>query len=208
MTRIIDLTGKRFGRLTVLGIDEKNEKKWIQWLCKCDCGNIKSIHGQSLRRGLTKSCGCYNLEALSKNKSKHKMTNSRLYKIWIDVHTRVFNTKHRSYKWYGAKGVTIYDEWKNSFESFYEWSMNNGYEEHLTLDRIDSNGNYEPSNCRWVTMKKQQNNRSSNRLITYQGETHTSAEWADILGMNYHTLQTRLTRGWSEEKALSTPVKK
>ena len=110
------------------------------------------------------------------------------------------------YKHYGARGIVVCDEWKNNFEPFYDWAMTNGYEENLTIDRIDTNGNYEPSNCRWATMKEQSNNRRNNRTLTYNGQCKNVTQWAEEKGINPRTLSTRLGRGWSIERALETPT--
>ena len=116
-------------------------------------------------------------------------------------------TTDKDYINYGKRGIVMCDEWKNDFVSFYDWAMDNGYREHLTIDRIDVNGNYEPSNCRWVTKEIQNKNTRRNINITYKGETHNVSEWASILNMNINTLYDRLRRGWSGEKTLSTPTK-
>ena len=132
---------------------------------------------------------------------------SRLYHIYNGIKQRCYYPKAASYKWYGAKGIVMCDEWKNDFMSFYNWAITNGYFDRLTIDRIDSNGNYEPSNCKWVTYKQQANNRSSNAFLSLNGVTHTIAEWSDITGIPKGTIQHRKHKNWSDEKALTTPVK-
>lgn len=198
MSKLIDLTGQKFGRLTV--IEKYGKYTPTKWLCKCECGNEYIAIGNNLKRGFTKSCGC--LQKEHPNGTTHNLANTRLYNIWAGIKTRCKNPKSKAYKNYGARGITVCDEWANDFTAFHEWAMANGYQEGLTIDRIDANGNYEPSNCRWLTNAEQQNNRRNNHSITYNGETHTMAEWARILGINYHTLQTRLYRGWTIEKAI------
>lgn len=201
MSKLIDLTGQKFGRLTV--IEKYGKDTPTKWLCKCDCGNVCVVVGNSLKRGLTKSCGCIQKER--PNNTKHNMANTRLYSCWVGIKTRCNNPKSKAYKRYGARGIKVCEEWNNSFERFCLWAMANGYNDDLTLDRIDVNGNYEPNNCRWISMQEQQNNRRDNHFITYNGETHTTAEWARILGINYQTLQTRLHRkGWTIERAFET----
>lgn len=201
MSKLIDLKGNKYGRLTV--IEKYGKFTPTKWKCKCDCGNECIVIGNNLKRGFTKSCGCMQKE--HPNNTRHNMANTRIYQTWSNVKGRCKNPTDRAYKWYGARGITICEEWDNNFMAFYEWAIENGYADDLTLDRIDANGNYEPSNCRWITIQKQQNNRRNNHIITYNGETHTTAEWARILGINYHTLQTRLHRnGWSIERAFNT----
>lgn len=138
-----------------------------------------------------------------------ELTNSRLYVIWNSAKERCFCPNSTSYRWYGAKGISMCGEWRNDFGSFYNWAMTNGYSEGLTLDRINPKGDYNPSNCRWVTYKKQANNRSTNLRFTYNGEEHTIHEWADIVGINAMALRYRIVYAkWPIEKALTTPIRK
>lgn len=131
---------------------------------------------------------------------------TRLSRIWNDAKKRCLNKRHESYKYYGAKGITLCDEWINNFDEFEKWALANGYHDGLTLDRIDNSKNYSPDNCRWATPKQQAYNRSSNHNITYKGQTHTITEWAGLLGMNFKTLSRRIKQGWSIDKALATPT--
>ena len=131
--------------------------------------------------------------------------NTRLYRIYNNIKSRCYNKNSQAYLRYGARGITVCEEWRNDFTKFYDWSMKNGYQENLTIDRIDNNGNYEPSNCRWVTVKTQSNNRSKNHLVSLNSTTKTLNEWCEIYEINYHTVQDRLKRGWNYEKALLTP---
>lgn len=121
---------------------------------------------------------------------------------------RCYDTKHTYYLHYGGRGIKVCDEWKDDFMCFYTWAINNGYNDTLTLDRVDNDGDYEPNNCQWSTMRKQSNNRRSNVYITYNKTTHTMAEWARIKGMSRNVLWDRLHSGWSIEKALTTPVRR
>lgn len=146
----IDLSGKRFGNLVVIS-EAYSDKKHLYWNCVCDCGNEKVVSGDSLKQGLTKSCGCLNSQMVSERMVKHGESTTRLYHIWTQMIYRCTNPNATGFKYWGGKGISVCDEWKNDFKSFYDWSMNNGYEEHLTIDRIDPDGNYEPSNCQWVT---------------------------------------------------------
>ena len=132
--------------------------------------------------------------------------NTRLYRIWANMKTRCYNAKSESYIYYGGRGVTICPEWLNDFQTFYKWSILNGYADNLTIDRIDVNGNYEPSNCRWVTVAIQSNNRRNNHFVTIDGITKTLSEWCIHYGVNYKTVRDRLRRGWNYIDALQKPI--
>lgn len=208
MWNFIDITGQRFSRLTVIRRVE-GVKGPALWLCVCDCGKETKAYGSDLRHGKKKSCGCLNRERTliqcSLNRT-HGMQPYRLYYIWRSMKARVLNEKHKNYPDYGGRGITVCDEWLHSFEEFRDWALANGYRDDLTIDRINTNGNYEPSNCRWATQKEQQNNRRSNHPITYNGETHTIKQWSEIIGMNKGTLGDRIAHGWPIERALTEPI--
>ncbi len=156
MGKLINLVGQKFNKLTVIERDYSQNKR-PYWLCKCDCGNIVSVRGDLLRSGNTKACGC-----LYKKHGQATHTNrSRLYNIYHGMKKRCYNKKCNDYKYYGGRGIKICDEWllPNGFIRFYNWAVNNGYSDSPTIDRVDVNGNYEPSNCRWVDMKTQLKNR-------------------------------------------------
>lgn len=155
-----DYTGEVFGRLTV--IETFRPDKYTKCVCKCECGNIKTINATDLVRGRTKSCGCLQKESAIKTHTKHGLRHTRIYKTWEDIKKRCLNSKTRSYKNYGGRGITVCDEWL-TFKPFYDWAMANGYNDTLTIDRINVDGNYEPNNCKWATMKEQQNNKRTNR---------------------------------------------
>ena len=205
MGKLIDLTGQRFGRLKVIARAENTRQGKPQWLCECDCGNRKIVYGYSLTRGATKSCGCLLKETTITKNTTHGKRHMRIYRIWASIHERCNYPAHKYYKNYGGRGIRVCAEWDDFF-MFYEWALANGYQEGLTIDRIDTNGNYEPSNCRWVTMKVQNNNRRNNHLVTYKGQTKTLSEWAEEFQINRYTLYKRIQAGWSVEKALETPV--
>ena len=187
MGKFIDLTGKYFGYLKVLKKCEYSETSHSYlWECQCECGNITKINGNNLKSGHTISCGC------KKGKTIHNKYKTRLYKIYHNIKQRCNNSNNIWYKNYGARGIKICDEWLNDFITFYDWAINNGYKDNLTIDRIDVNGNYEPNNCRWATKKTQQNNMRSNRHLTYNNETHTMAEWESILKLPHNYISSRL----------------
>lgn len=150
----------------------------------------------------TKSCGCLQKEMASKSNTKHGMYKTRIYKSWADMIQRCHNKNEPNYRYCGSKGIIVCDEWKKNFVSFYNWAMSNGYKDNLTIDRINNYGNYEPANCRWITIKEQERNKKTNRILEYKGEKHSIGEWAELLNINPNTIWVRLYRGWSIERAL------
>lgn len=195
MGKIKDLTGQRFGRLVVVSENGRDKIQNVLWLCRCDCGNMVTVRGSMLRAGRSKSCGCFRKELQSELNTTHGLRNTRIYRIWVDMKTRCCNESNINYERYGAKGIAICKEWLDDFMNFYNWAIANGYRDDLTIDRIDNDKGYSPDNCRWVTQKEQQNNKRNNRKIMHNGETHTMSEWADIYGINPHTLRDRLEAG-------------
>ncbi len=192
-----DLTGQRFGRLTVLEFVPREGTKQSYWKCQCDCGNIKVIAGNSLSCRRTLSCGCHRIEKITKVKRKYKdgTIDTRLYKIWKGFKQRCYNKNEPSYKNYGGRGISVCNEWKNDFKAFYDWAIENGYSDDLTIDRIDNNGNYEPSNCRWVNMLEQQRNKRNNVMVEYEGKKMCLSAAAKQAGVSVSSVESRYIKG-------------
>jgi hypothetical protein len=208
MGKFIDLTGKYFGRLKVIERAENEKYGRSMWKCQCKCGKITVVTGDNLRRKHTESCGCLWTDTIIKSNTKHGLGETRLYGIWNDMRRRCYDNSRKAYKDYGGRRIKVCDEWidkENGFINFYNWSVNNGYVEPLTLNRKDNNGNYEPSNCRWVTMTVQANNTRANRIIFFDGKSMTMKQWSVYIGVDYHTLTSRIYRNIPIEKALTAP---
>lgn len=205
--KAIDLTGEKYGRWTVVeNLGYTGPKKYY-W-CRCECGTERRVPHGDLHSGKSKSCGCLKSELQTIRNTTHGKRDTRLFSIWSGMKTRCYNENTDSFKYYGGKGVIICDEWLNDFQTFYDWSMSNGYWDNLTIDRIDVNGNYAPDNCRWTTYKIQSTNRTNNHFVRINNETKALSEWAEESGINYHTVQDRLRRGWSHEAALFEPLRR
>lgn len=206
MPKALDLVGQKFSRLYVLSRAPNNKNGQSMWNCLCDCGNQCIVCGSHLLNGNTKSCGCYKNELIGNRRRIHGQCKSRLYNIWENMKHRCLNSKASNYNNYGGRGITICNEWCDSYETFSKWALNNGYDDSLFIDRIDNNKGYCPDNCRWATRLMQNRNQRSNHRITYQNETHTLSEWAEIKGLSRSCLDTRINRRhWSIEDALNTP---
>lgn len=204
MPNMIDLTGQRFGRLTVIRSEGKNIHGSYMWLCECDCGNMKVLNSGELRRGNVKSCGCLSRELARERFTKHGYSRTKIYSEWKKMIGRCKDNNSYNSLNYAGRGIKVCDRWLTDFQAFLDHvSQLPHYDEPgYSLDRIDNDGNYEPGNVRWANAVTQANNRSNNVQITYNGETHTMAEWARKLGMSYHKLQWRIYNGWSIEEAL------
>lgn len=210
MSFIVDLVGQKFSRLLVLYDTGERKRGNVVWHCRCDCGNEVDVVGHNLTSGHTKSCGCYNRERLVEVHTIHGMSShSRRHPIhtaWHGILQRCENPNNPSYHYYGGRGIKVCDEWHDA-QVFIDWALANGWQKGLTLDRIDSNGNYEPGNCRWATRKEQARNRRNNCLITFNGKTQRLADWAEETGIKWQTLASRIYRsGWPIERALTEAV--
>lgn len=197
MRQIKDMTGQKFGRLTVLHRLYNYHKKGVYWLCVCECGNLTEVNGKDLRKGNTKSCGCFRGRY-----PRIKKNQPRLYRIYHNMRNRCHYKKHDRYKNYGGRGIKVCDEWLNSYKSFENWALTHGYNDNLTIDRIDANGNYEPNNCKWSTKKQQSRNTTKNVYLTYNNETMIIKDWATKLNTNYATILSRYHRGWAVKECL------
>lgn len=211
----MDLTGHKFGKLTVLKLAyTKNGNAY--WHCICECGANKIIKARYMKNGRTKSCGCYfseikarDMAILGKKNATHGDSRvgkrSRLYSLWVPMIQQCENKNTTNYMNYGGRGISVCPEWHN-YMVFKEWALSNGYADNLSVDRIDVNGNYCPENCRWTTMKEQNNNKRNNLFITINGETKTAAEWADKNGIPRTAVYARLERGMDAIIAVTKPV--
>ena len=198
-----DLVGKRFGKLTVLYRTENHDGQVAHWMCKCDCGKTHETTTYLLTSGSVKSCGCLHF-------SQNNECKSRIYGVWDNMLRRCEKSYTSQYKDYGGRGISVCPEWHN-FETFKKWAYENGYDENAkhgqcTLDRIDSDGDYCPANCRWTNAKIQSRNKRNNRYITINGVTRLIKDWADIYKISYSTIFSRLSHGWSDYEAVTTPV--
>ena len=209
---IVEMKGKRFGRLIVLDVDGKDGRA-VTWKVKCDCGTIKVVRGGSLRYGRTRSCGCLLREVAGKRAKagnwsrKHGLSNHPLYRVLVGMKARCYNKNTINYERYGARGITICNEWRNSFQVFIEWGLSNGWEKGLTIDRENNNKGYSPDNCRFITMKKNCRNRRSSDIIVYGEFKGTLTELAEKIGMDRSTLRGRIKiLKWPIEKAVTAPL--
>jgi hypothetical protein len=203
--RLIDLTGKRFGRLVVIrryGTVKHGASNTPSWLVKCDCGNEKTVMGCDLRKNHgTRSCGCGR-----GGKPTHGMSSTIEHRIWRDILKRCYNKNNHAYKYYGQRGIRVCDEWIKNFKAFYDDMGPRPSPKH-SIDRIDNDGDYEPSNCRWVTWKEQNRNKRNIPKHKAFGKSLSVSEWSEVTGISTSAISQRLNRlGWSIEDAVSKPV--
>lgn len=207
MGKFVDITGQRFGRLVAINAKEKDKYGAYLWTCQCDCGNVIKSYSWDLKNGRTKSCGCFKLDNITAFNYKHGNCYTRIYRIWLGMKDRCTNPKNNSYHNYGGRGITICENWKNDFNSFYNWAISNGYNDTLSIERIDVNGNYCPENCKWATISEQNNNTRRSILITYNGETKTLKEWSSSFKLNYSTVYSRYKKGNTIEEIFNDYVR-
>ena len=199
--------GDKFGRLTVIGycgVQMISGNPNRVWKCKCDCGNVVDVRTSKLKSGSKRSCGCLMIEHQKEAPIKHGKSHSREFNTWQRMKQRCYTKGCDSYKNYGARGIKVCDRWLHSFENFYAdmGEAPKGY----SIDRIDSNGDYCPENCRWASMREQQNNKRNTFLITFNGITKPLSYWSETLGIKSNTIHARIRYlKWSVEKALTTP---
>lgn len=197
--------GAEYGYLTIKSIVRVKSILYVTAMCKC--GNLGKYRLAKLKNSHTRSCGCLHKEFAFKKCSIHGMHKTRLNSIWNGMLDRCRRKNNSAYKHYGARGITVCKEWASGFINFYTWAMANGYKDDLSIERVDVNGNYDPSNCRWATKEEQALNKTTSHFITYNGVTKTVTEWARDIGMNYNTLLNRInTYKWPIEKAMTEPI--
>jgi hypothetical protein len=211
--RMIDITGKKYGKLTAVQFDHTertaNGKQYHYWLFRCDCGMDIVLRKNNVTSPSqhVKSCGCLVAERTKEVNTRHGDTGKPIFNTWAHMMERAGYECGKNIKDYGGRGITVCKEWRK-YENFREWAVANGYKDGLSIDRIDFNGNYEPTNCRWVTINEQQNNKRTNVFIEYEGKKMTATQWAIYLGIKPCVLLSRLRLGWDTAKALTTPIDK
>lgn len=209
----VDLTNQRIGRLTCTKDVGRSKDGSVLWECVCDCGNKIVATSRNLNRHHTKSCGCLQIDRVVENRTVHGLYHdengkrAKLYHVWGMMRQRCKNPNNHAYKDYGGRGISVCNDW-DCYKTFHDWANGNGYKDGLTIDRIDNDGDYEPSNCRWVTISEQQKNTRRNHYFELNGRSQTLTQWSKELGIEPHILSTRNRRGWSDERALTQPVRR
>lgn len=210
--RQADIIGHRFGRLVVTGLSHSDNGRI--WLCSCDCGAVHTARTGHLRAGAVQSCGCLVVETAAATgrasghlRRTHGMSRSRLDTTFDNMIKRCYRPNASRFERYGGRGIQICDAWLKDRSEFFRWALANGYAENLSIERIDANGHYSPSNCRWATGKEQANNTSRSRLLSWAGETLTVAQWAERLGVPGKAMQHRVNRGWAAERIFMQPYR-
>lgn len=204
--KALDLTGKKFGRLTVIERVENRKGRWF-YKCQCECGNITVVSGNALTQGHTRSCGCTRIKSIIEKSTTHGMSKTKIYGVWSAIKARCLNSLNKAYKNYGERGITMYPAWINDFQAFYDYvsKLPHFDEEGYSLDRIDNDGNYEPNNIRWADRKTQSRNRRNRIIVEYNGEKMTLGEAAEKSNVEFGTLKHRLKRGETGEYLFRLP---
>lgn len=206
VSHVKDLSGMKFNRWTVIKRGKNTMRGQATWLCRCDCGTIREVAGADLRNNKSKSCGCLQKEVAGDTNRTHGKSFSRLHRIWRGMKSRCENPKNFKASRYHDRGIAVCKEW-HEFIRFYEWAVNNGYSDELSIDRIDNDKDYSPENCKWSNAVEQANNKSTNHMLTYKGKRQSMSMWSKEIGIPYGALRSRINqRHWSTEKALSTPL--
>jgi hypothetical protein len=195
-----DYTGYTFGQWTVLHRDTDRVTKY--WVCRCSCGTVKSVCIDNLKGGTSLRCQKCKGELSRKRMTTHGESKTKLYYVWLTMRNRCYRSEVKGYERYGGRGITVCEEWRKSYESFRDWAMDNGYREGLEIDRVDNDGNYEPSNCRWVTRLENMQNTRINKKVFYHGKIYTRTELADNAHLSRRLVGERLRKGWSVEETL------
>jgi len=205
--------GRRFGRWVVIDVPDLIEDRYAngelhhaRWLCRCDCGTRREVVGGNLLGGYTRSCGCLTAESASQRFRTHGEAGTRLHQVWGNMLQRCGNPANQRYAWYGARGIRVCDAWRE-FATFRAWALTHGYEEGLSIERVNNDGDYAPGNCVWTTRQRQMRNTRTNRFIEAWDEVKTLADWSEDprCAVGYYTLHSRLGLGWPPERAISTP---
>lgn len=204
----VDMRGERFSRLTIVSLWGHKGGKW-HWRCRCDCGTEVVVAMANLKSNNIRSCRCLQRELARERVLTHGETGTPLFRVWDSMRRRCLDKRHEAFRWYGGRGIKVCAEWLESFSSFRDWAMANGYRAGLSIDRIDNNAGYSPNNCRWATIEVQANNKRSNRRLTAFGESKTLKQWSHDARclVEYSTLQFRAASGWPAEMALTAPLK-
>ena len=213
MKRVEVKKGERYGRLTIIREVEpagSSHKRVRRFLCRCDCGNEIICRLPNLKSGTTKSCGCYRKFVSSNRRDCHHLQNTRIYRIWCGMKRRCYNKHNEHFDRYGGRGIIVCDEWKTDFMNFYDWAMSNGYDDKLSIDRINNEGNYEPSNCRWANQKQQILNSTAAIKCSLGGNIVSLSDIADILGVSFKRIRRivyMLNNGYDMNEILSLSKK-
>lgn len=213
MKRVEVKEGERYGRLTIIREVEpagSSHKRVRRFLCRCDCGNEIICRLPNLKSGTTKSCGCYRKFVSSNRRDCHHLQNTRIYRIWCGMKRRCYNKHNEHFDRYGGRGIIVCDEWKTDFMNFYDWAMSNGYDDKLSIDRINNEGNYEPSNCRWANQKQQIVNSTATIKCSLGGNIVSLSDIADILGVSFKRIRRivyMLNNGYDMSELLSLSKK-